>query len=85
MGVRPRFFSAVGRLSPEDQVGRGIPIPNGWTDDYWLGRPVWAGMCSWVDLCNGNVTMIELMEMHRSLNLKGYLEAEEYKMMENKK
>lgn len=85
--MRPGFFAKNGRLNPMVQLEGevGIPIPDGWVDDYWLGRPVWAGMCRWPDLCNGNVTMIELIDMHRSLNLKDYLEIEEHRMRENKK
>lgn len=37
---------------------------------------MWAGMCSYAELCDGSLTVIELMEMHRSLNLKDHLEAQ---------
>jgi hypothetical protein len=32
-------------------------------------------MCSWVELGDGSLTMADLMDMHRSLNLKDYLTA----------
>lgn len=38
-----------------------------------LGRPVWEGMCSWPDLTNGTVTLVELIDMHRSLNLREHI------------
>jgi hypothetical protein len=31
-------------------------------------------MCTWAELGNGQLTMLDLMQMHRSLNLKNYIE-----------
>lgn len=31
-------------------------------------------MCTWAQLGDGSLAMTDLMEMHRSLNLKDYLE-----------
>lgn len=39
---------------------------------------MWAGMCTWPQL--SDITLVELIEMHRSLNLKGFLEAEEHEI-----
>jgi hypothetical protein len=71
------------RVGEEDDDG-GIQIPDGWSVDYWLGRPVWAGMCRWSDLCDGTLSMIDLMDMHRSLNLKEWLERKSYEQAEGK-
>jgi len=75
MGASKPFFARIGSLYPDnDQPGDGIPIPEGWTSDYWLGRVVWAGLCSYTDLCDGSLNMNDLMDLHRSLNLRDYLE-----------
>jgi len=44
---------------------------------------VWGGICQWRDYRRMGIA--ELIELHRSLNLKNYLEHEEYKMTENQK
>lgn len=75
LGVRERFFSAGGALHPDDEdCGQGVAIPDGWSEDYWLGRPVWNGMCSWVALGDGSLTLLDVIQMHRSLNLREWLE-----------
>ena len=60
----------------------GIPVPEGWQEDYWLGRPVWLGMCQWKDYYELNIS--DLIDMHRSLNLKQFFEYEEMKLQERK-
>ena len=86
MGVRPRFFTRLGELRPviedefdEDSDGKSVKLPDGWTADYWLGRPVWHRMCSYKDLCDGSLNMVDLMDMHRSINLREYLESKSRK------
>jgi len=37
-------------------------------------------MCSWRELRDGSLTLSDLIDMHRSLNLKGHLEAEQTKL-----
>ena len=72
------FFSAARGLHPKDErrSGEGISIPDGWSTDWWLGRPVWEGMLTWPQL--EEIDLKSLMEMHRSMNLKSYLEAKFY-------
>ena len=84
MGSGEGFFSGVGDLFPEVlQCGDepGVAIPSNWEIDYWLGRPVWAGFCTWPELKNGSLTIPDLLQMHRSLNLKEYLEKEAHKLI----
>lgn len=40
-------------------------------------------MCSWIDLDNGQITFIELMDMHRSMNLSDYLDDLNRQMQED--
>jgi len=65
-------------ISPDQGTERedGVPIPDGWLNDYFLGRPTWEGLCKWSDLCDGTLTIDDVVSMHRILNLKEYLERE---------
>ena len=76
MGVRQGFFSSTGRDRPECDRGSadGFPIPEEWTIDYWLGRPIWNRYCTWNQLSDGSLSLKDLMEMHRNINLKDWLE-----------
>ena len=77
MGECKGFFAGSGSLRPDDKSeiwgGSGeSTIPQEWIGTWFLSRPVWEGLCTWTDL--DRITMSELMEMHKSLNLKDYLE-----------
>ena len=85
LGNRLPLFTRTGRdrLKDEDDNKSRIQIPDGWNDDYWLGRPVWTGYCRWSELIDGTLTLEDLMDMHRSMNLKDYL-AQQANKTENK-
>ena len=83
MGVYAGFFAALSeglRPGGAGEVRGGVSIPDGWEVDYWLGRPVWNKLCTWPDLEDGTVDLKMLMDMHRSLNLRDYIETEAYEI-----
>ena len=83
MGMHKGFFAALsGGLHPGSarEVQGGVPIPDGWEIEYWLGRPVWNGMCTMVQIEDGTVDLKMLMDMHKSLNLRDYIEKEAYEI-----
>ena len=49
-----------------------------------MSRPVWAGICKWTELLDGSLTIKDLLDMHRSLNLRDHLEKLAYEQERKK-
>lgn len=54
---------------------RSIPIPEGWQGRALAARLVSAGMCSYMDLISGRVTVRDFFEMLRVVDWRDYITA----------